>query len=282
MSFIALDVETANSDLASICQIGIAKYVDGQLVEEWSSLVNPEDEFDLMNVNIHGITEDDVIGSPTFPEITDTLFRFLQGTVCVTHTHFDRASIRRALEKYELKEMNAVWLDSARVARRTWEECAWGGYGLANLCRIIGYEFRHHDALEDAKAAGQIMLAAIGASGIDLESWLTRVEQPIKGHRPIERAVNPEGALYGEVVVFTGSLGMSRAEAAELATIAGCCVESGVNKKTTLLVVGNQDIKKLAGKEKSTKHLKAEQLIAMGQRIRILQESDFVELVEHA
>ena len=43
MDFVAIDVETANADMASICQIGVAKYSEGKLIEEWSSLVDPED-----------------------------------------------------------------------------------------------------------------------------------------------------------------------------------------------------------------------------------------------
>ncbi|WP_212754938.1 hypothetical protein [Vibrio sp. 2-2(8)] len=46
-----------------------------------------------------------------------------------------------------------------------------------------------------------------------------------------------------------------------------------------MLVVGDLDIAKLAGKEKSSKHLKAEKLILSGQRIKIIRESDFKELV---
>lgn len=53
-------------------------------------------------------------------------------------------------------------------------------------------------------------------------------------------------------------------------------------KKTTILVVGDQDVTKLAGKEKSSKHQKAERLITKGQQIRILRESDFKELVNNA
>ncbi len=56
-NFIALDVETANSDMSSICQIGIAKYTDGNLVDEWVSLIDPEDSFNHINIAIHGITE---------------------------------------------------------------------------------------------------------------------------------------------------------------------------------------------------------------------------------
>ena len=169
MNFVAIDVETANADMASICQIGLAKYVAENLVDECSSLVNPEDYFDLINIHIHGITEKDVAGSPTFPELLGTLRGFTNNSVCVSHTHFDRVSIHRATTKYSLPEFTAIWLDSARVARRTWEEFAWGGYGLANICKRIGYEFKHHNALEDAKASAQVLLAAIEATGLDVE-----------------------------------------------------------------------------------------------------------------
>ena len=287
MSFVAIDVETANADMASICQIGAAKYDNGILVEEWSSLVDPEDYFDFINIDIHGIAEDDVEGKPIFPEIFNQLGIMLNDTVCVSHTHFDRVSISRALTKYGLPDLDTTWLDSARVARRTWEEFAWGGYGLANICNKIGYQFKHHDALEDAKACGHVLLAAIEKTGLDVNAWLKRIKQPIDPENAssgaaIKRDGNPEGELYGEILVFTGALEIPRREAADLAASIGCTVAASVTKKTTLLVVGDQDISKLAGKEKSSKHLKAEQLIKKGQGIRILKESDFKELVSHA
>lgn len=82
MEFVALDVETANADMASICQIGVANFADGQLVEEWSSLVDPEDDFDPINVEIHGIDEDTVAGAPTFPKLVNNLDGYLSGSVC--------------------------------------------------------------------------------------------------------------------------------------------------------------------------------------------------------
>jgi len=287
MEFVAIDIETANADMASICQIGLAIYKDGKLEKEWSSLIDPEDYFDFINIDIHGITEDDVAGAPKFTDVINDLSSFLENSVCVSHTHFDRVSISQALEKYSLNSINTTWLDSARVARRTWEECAWSGYGLSNVCKIIGYEFKHHDALEDAKASGQVLLAAIEKTGLDLDEWLKRVRQPIDPSRSssgasIEREGNPDGELYGEVLVFTGALEIPRREAADLAAKIGCTVGQGVTKKTTLLVVGDQDVTKLAGKNKSSKHIKAEQLISKGQQIRIIKESDFKELVAQA
>jgi len=67
-----------------------------------------------------------------------------------------------------------------------------------------------------------------------------------------------------------------------MAAAIGCRVGQGVTKKTTLLVVGDQDIKRLAGHKKSSKHRKAEALISEGQPIRVLRETDFQELVRLA
>jgi DNA polymerase-3 subunit epsilon len=155
------------------------------------------------------------------------------------------------------------------------------GYGLKKVCKKIGYEFKHHDALEDAKAAGHVLLAAMKESKVDLDAWRKLVKQPIglASVNGVLREANPEGDLFGEVLVFTGALDLPRREAAELAASIGCQVADNVTKKTTILVVGDQDILRLAGHEKSNKHRKAEELAAEGYPIRIVRESDFKALV---
>ena len=86
--------------------------------------------------------------------------------------------------------------------------------------------------------------------------------------------------LSGEVVVFTGTLGIARADAADLASAAGYEVGKSVTQRTTLVVVGDTDLRKLAGRTKSSKHRKAEQLALAGQPIRIIGESDFRSIIE--
>jgi len=287
MDFVSIDVETANADLASICQIGIAVYSGNILVDEWVTLIDPEDYFNFINIDIHGIDESAVEGAPTFPEVASKISDYLRDKVVVSHTHFDRVSIGRTFSKHNLEPVGAIWLDSAMVARRAWPEFARRGYGLKNLCEKIGYTFRHHDALEDAKAAGAVLLEAIKVTSLDLAAWQKRVRQPIDPSNSsigsaINRDGNVEGELFGEVAVFTGALEIPRKEAADLAAGIGCEVATGITKKTTLLIVGDQDVTKLAGKEKSSKHIKAENLISKGQKIRIIKESDFKELVVHA
>ncbi len=273
--------------MTSICQVGIALYEQETLIEEWRSYIDPEDDFDEINVSIHGIDETTVEGAPRLPDVCSTIHRLLDDRVAVCHTHFDRVAVKQAFDWHDLRHPRCEWLDSARVARRAWEEFACRGYGLANVCAFLGYEFGHHDALEDAKAAAYILNAAMRKTALDVERWLQRVRQPISGprtgaKRDPTRDGNPEGHLFGEVLVFTGTLRIPRDQAGDLAAELGCRVTAGVSKKTTMLVVGDQDVRKLAGHEKSSKHRKAEALIAKGLQIRILRETDFEQLAKLA
>jgi DNA polymerase-3 subunit epsilon len=281
MNFTALDVETANEDPASICQIGYVEYDGTSLISEWKSYVDPEDEFTGFNIAIHGIDESMVAGAPTFVGIWEFLNFSLADHIVCCHTSFDRTSINKACTKYSLPIPNWTWLDTARVARRAWPKFAHKGYALRRLTKFIGYTFRHHDALEDAKASATILLAAIKETGIDLEGWIKRVEQALDLTR-ITREGSPGGVLFGEVMVFTGALSMTRREAAALAAIAGCTVKETVNENTTVLVVGDQDLDHLAGYEKSAKHRKAEKLILEGHPLEILSETEFITLIRAA
>ncbi len=73
---------------------------------------------------------------------------------------------------------------------------------------------------------------------------------------------------------------MPRRTATNLAVSAGCDVATSVGKQTTVVVVGDRDLRRLAGHERSAKLRKAEVLISKGQAIRILGESDFCALVD--
>ena len=144
------------------------------------------------------------------------------------------------------------------------------------MAERFGVEYKAHDATEDARCAGEILLRAIHETGLPLERRMTRVNEPIDSALSrIERDGDREGEFAGEVLVFTGTLSMLRREAADAASAAGCRVDAGVTKHTTILVIGDQDIRKLDGHEKSSKHMKAENLIRNGQSIRIFGDSDF-------
>jgi DNA polymerase-3 subunit epsilon len=282
MDFVALDFETANAALSSICQVGLVSFQDGKVIETFSSLVDPDDYFDPMNVSIHGIDEESVEGAPVFTAIYPEIYRRVTNAIVVCHSLFDKAALEQASFKNRLSPVQCRCLDNTRVARRAWDKYAYTGYGLANLTRAFGITFNHHDAAEDARATGEILIRAMNETGLTLDDWLVRVTKPLNGSNcgPITREGKSDGLLAGEVAVFTGALSMPRHEAADRAALVGCRVDAGVTKDTTLLIVGDQDVTKLApGHVKSSKHLKAETLIAKGQAIRILRETDFLRLV---
>lgn len=282
MNFIAIDVETANADYSSICQIGIAEFQNGIVVNKWKTLINPEDYFDPFNVSIHGISEKDVKNAPTFNQIYEELKERLNDKIAIHHMPFDRIAINRACDYYDLEHTKPKWLDSAKIVRRTWTDFAHSGYGLSNIAKFLDLTFEHHDALEDAITAGLVVVKASEITNLTIEEWFKRVGQPIftykKGSTSINLEGNPEGLLFGENLVFTGALSIPRSEAGIIASKIGCKVTNSVTKITTMLVVGLQDDTKLAGYEKSSKHRKAEELIEKGINIRILSENDFVEI----
>lgn len=283
MNFVAVDVETANSDRASICQIGIAVFKDGKLADEWVSLINPEDQFPHWNIKVHGITESHVKDSPKFSIVADRINSYFKDNVVISHGNFDLDSLSKAFLKCNVKFQFGSWLDTTQVARRAWSQFATKGYSLENLAGKIGYKFEHHDALADAKAAGVVLVEAIRITNITLDEWPKRVAQRIDLNASsvavdTVREINQAGELLGEVIVFTRSIIMKRSQAKDAAARLGCSIGKNVTKKTTLLVVGGPDINKLETKDKSGKHRHAEKNIAEGQPIRILKESDFISM----
>lgn len=279
MEFVAIDVETANANLSSICQIGIVRFVDSMPAEQWKTLVNPNDFFDWMNVSIHGIDENTVADAPSWPDIIDKVRAMTNGNIVVSHGSFDRSAIDRASKLFSADPPQCQWLDTCRVARRAWSDVSKKGYGLSALAERLGIAFKHHDALEDARTTGLILVRAQEETGLSIHDWISRVKQPITpGSATHATDGNPDGHLHGEVIVFTGELCIPRKDAAQLAAAAGCDVADGVTKHTTILVVGDQDATKLNGHEKSAKHRKAEYLIAKGKPLRIITESDFISI----
>jgi DNA polymerase III subunit epsilon len=171
MKFFSLDVETANYNAASICQIGIGVFDNGELTGTWESLVDPRSHFHWGNVRVHGITAEMVRGAPTFSEVYPVLRSLLSGNIVVHHTPFDYHAFKSAFAQNNLNPINIQWLDSARIVRHTWQQFSKSGYNLANVANHLGIEFRHHDALEDSVTAGKIVIEACRMTSREINDW---------------------------------------------------------------------------------------------------------------
>ena len=160
LNFVAVDVETANSNVSSICQVGIAVVRSAKITDVWTQLINPGDFFDPYNTAIHSIDHNMVRGCPRFEEICDKIAGYL-GEIVISHTFFDRRAISKAFAECGKPLDYEIWIDSAQVARRAWpDKYALRGYNLGNVARDLGVRFRHHDAGEDARVAAEIVLSA--------------------------------------------------------------------------------------------------------------------------
>mgnify|MGYP000374027420 CR=1 FL=1 len=159
--FVALDVETANSSSASICQLGLAMVDHDGKIETASFLIDPEDQFAPFNIRLHGIGPKTVAGAPRFTDVIDPLRDFLANHLLVQHSQFDERAIRAACKRYDRPNLKARWLNSVTVARKAWPHLRGnGGHGLGNLQKVLTLDFKHHDAAEDARAAAQVILLA--------------------------------------------------------------------------------------------------------------------------
>lgn len=158
--FFALDVETANHDRASICQVGVACVRPDNRIETWATLVDPRTSRWVFS-GLHGITAETVRGAPTIAEVLDRLEPLLAGHTVYQHSGFDRSALRAACAGLGRPEPCWHWQDSVAVARAAWPGLKGnGGHGLASLKAHLGLRFEHHDAGEDARAAAEVVLRA--------------------------------------------------------------------------------------------------------------------------
>lgn len=158
--FVALDVETANNDRGSICQIGVACVRPDNTIVTWKAHVDPQVQ-EWRFTYLHGISAKTVAGAPLFAEVMKVLRGALAGLTVYQHSGFDCSAITAACQKARLSSPDWAWRDSVQVARQAWPELEGnGGHGLANLKTVLSLSFDHHDAGEDARAAAQVVLLA--------------------------------------------------------------------------------------------------------------------------
>lgn len=159
LNFVGFDVETANGDVGSICQIGAVRVVDGVEVAAASWLCAPPPgltEFGPENIAVHGITPADVAGQPDFAARLPGLLEFIGDLPVVAHNaQFDMMALQRACAASDLEVPALAFGCSLILARGA-------GLGLRSHRLPVVAEAlavplgRHHDAAEDARAAGLI------------------------------------------------------------------------------------------------------------------------------
>jgi DNA polymerase-3 subunit epsilon len=180
VDYFVVDVETANPSLDSICQIGIAFFADGKMVDGWESLINPQDYFAAFNVALHGIGPKTVAQAPCWSDVFPEVRKMLSGAAVASHTFFDRSAISGACVRAGVPAVPyAKWIDTCWISRYAWPHLL--NHKLPTLARSFGIEYRAHDALEDARVAGEVLALALEERGISISELLASPGKHITG-----------------------------------------------------------------------------------------------------
>ena len=158
MAVIAIDFETANRSRASACALGLAWIEDLRVVRREYRLIRPRsDDFEPINIAIHGIRPRDVVSAPEFPEVYAEFEDDFVGALLLAHNApFDLSVLRETAKSYGIGTPGMRSLCTLGVARAVWPQL--GNFKLSSLASAHGIEFSHHHAGEDAFACAQIAI----------------------------------------------------------------------------------------------------------------------------
>ena len=314
-TFAAIDFETATASRNSACSVGVVIVDDGLVVEKQSRLIKPPDNlYDSLNISIHGITPEDTKNAQSFEEVWPEMSALIGDRLVVAHnTAFDVSVLRKSAIAKGYVPPPFRFVCSYRMARDTWTDRQ--SNTLNDLSADLGIELDHHDALSDANAAAQIIMAIAKYHGNENVEEVADLlgyqigEVQADAYQSFSNAASggslrlsdfiAEGTefdtkhpLYDRKVAFTGALkSMTRAEAAQKAVNVGASVTNSVGPKLDYLVFGNLDVVKegpyvrvskfdpIESDGMSSKLKKATGLAESGTPLEIIGENDFLMLV---
>ncbi len=117
-SFAAIDFETANNERTSVCSVGVVIVKEGEFVDSFYSLIQPEPNYYLYwNTMVHGITKEDTEDAPVFPYVWKQIEPLIEGLPLVAHNSpFDEGCLKAALLPDGLPQLS-VLLHLSRLAQ---------------------------------------------------------------------------------------------------------------------------------------------------------------------
>ena len=158
-TFAAIDFETANGNIGSVCSVGIVVVRNGEITDRIYSLIRPRPNFYLYwNTRIHGLTCHHTDSAPDFPEVWAALAPRIEGLPLVAHNSpFDEGCLKSAFANYGLVYPNYRFHCTVRLSRKRFPNL--DNHKLPTVAAHCGYDLNnHHHALADAEACAHIML----------------------------------------------------------------------------------------------------------------------------
>ncbi|MFN2168529.1 MAG: exonuclease domain-containing protein, partial [Anaerolineae bacterium] len=155
-TYVALDLETTGFDPQrdEIIEIGCVKFADGEIVDEWSSLVNPGRSVPFRITQLTGIHSRDVAKAPPLTDLVRPLARFVGPSALVGHyAGFDLGFLRANGVTFPGPVLDTFDLATILLPGQT-------SYSLGALCEALAISLSHaHRAGDDARATALLFMA---------------------------------------------------------------------------------------------------------------------------
>jgi DNA polymerase-3 subunit epsilon len=161
--FAAIDFETANYNLSSVCSVGVVIVRNGKIADRIYRLIRPEPEwYSYRNTQVHGLTAADTENEPVFPFVWKEIAPEIAGLPLVAHNSpFDESCLQAVHRVYQMDYPGYEFHCTCRASRRMFGK-ALPNHQLHTVAAYCGFDLKnHHHALADAEACAAIALAIL-------------------------------------------------------------------------------------------------------------------------
>jgi len=168
LSYVVVDTETTGGRHGSgdrITEIAAVVIRDGEIVELFETLVNPERPIPYFVSQLTNITWDMVKDKPTFDRVAPEVMRVLEGNVFVAHNMmFDWRFVTSELSRSTGRKLQGRRLCTVKMARKVLPQLS--RRSLDHVARYYGVEIHgRHRAGGDALATAKCMLRMLSDLG---------------------------------------------------------------------------------------------------------------------
>lgn len=174
---IAFDTETSGAyPLESeIIELGAVKWVDGQVVDRFQTLLKPRKPLEESNIKIHGITNEMVADAPLMQDQIAGFCEFINDSVLIAHhAPFDLGFLTVSIEQAGLRFPSNILLCTSLLSRALLTTT---NHKLQTLVKELGLEGgAAHRAADDAYACLQVFFKCLEKIDVP-EQTAVRLEQ---------------------------------------------------------------------------------------------------------
>ncbi len=166
MRYAVVDLETTggSADYHKITEVAIFLVEDGKVIDEFSSLVNPERKIPYFITQLTGITDEMVRNAPKFPEVARKIVEMTEGATFVAHNvSFDYGILRSEFKQLGY-DFNRKKLCTVKLSRKLLK--GHRSYSLGKLCTALGIPLTNaHRAKDDAYATVELLRILMKETG---------------------------------------------------------------------------------------------------------------------